>query len=542
MIMLRAFTIVLVACTFAVLGLRDEQMPTTEPKDPDIDSVYHKFSKGWVPPRLSDAQKGEDLQRQAVHEVVSEWNSLCQMLNSANASDCTSRLFKWTPKDTRDKSFLHSRDSLLPRRMKWPVYKNGENLAGTGVLVVGAGPAGLRLAIEARLNGAEVSLLEGREYFSRMNVLKIYTISELDLRSLGMKNMWSNFVSNTGKQTVPIALLQAGLLRVALVLGVHVHPDCVYRSLVNASETSWKAKATCRGVDTPEQKVERMFDFDVIADATGSNGIVRSQLLPGQGDRKIVETHHAGTENYAITANFKRFPDDRLESDISKSPTTHSEDFKNKTLQLDNMIYFESPVAHYIVASVKEKSLGRLTKNESLPFSYDNNFDHTKLKDVVLELAREWNVPRNKGFYEEGPTRHGGYRHSFGLFGFGKMAKADRSFSILPPPPGGGREQVIVLVGDALRSPFWPDGTGCNSALLHAVHAVWNLIEWARGSKDYEQHAKKLFDIAEMAILQNCKQKCEWELWLKSGYDGSSKSPCSTKCSSNKTPFGLLST
>ena len=61
------------------------------------------------------------------------------------------------------------------------------------VLVAGAGPCGLRTAIEAQLLGAQVIVIERREDFSRNNVLKLWKFLIDDLKSLGAKKFFGKF-------------------------------------------------------------------------------------------------------------------------------------------------------------------------------------------------------------------------------------------------------------------------------------------------------------------------------------------------------------
>ena len=60
----------------------------------------------------------------------------------------------------------------IEKKLKQPEYENSP-CEGLSVLVVGAGPAGLRTAIEARLLGAQVVVAEQRQTFSRNNVIKL---------------------------------------------------------------------------------------------------------------------------------------------------------------------------------------------------------------------------------------------------------------------------------------------------------------------------------------------------------------------------------
>lgn len=55
------------------------------------------------------------------------------------------------------------------------------------VFISGAGPVGLRAAVEAALLGMPVVLCEKRTDFTRLNVIKTWPVTVSDLLSLGLK-------------------------------------------------------------------------------------------------------------------------------------------------------------------------------------------------------------------------------------------------------------------------------------------------------------------------------------------------------------------
>lgn len=63
----------------------------------------------------------------------------------------------------------------LDARASHSVYDKNSACAGTQVLIIGAGPCGLRTAIEAQLLGAKVVLIEKRNSFSRTAFVAIFS-------------------------------------------------------------------------------------------------------------------------------------------------------------------------------------------------------------------------------------------------------------------------------------------------------------------------------------------------------------------------------
>lgn len=90
---------------------------------------------------------------------------------------------------------------LLDARAKQSVYggplENEKACAGKRVLVVGAGPVGLRAAVEAAMLGAKVDLVEKRPSFTRNNSLHLWPFLITDLKNLGAKKFYGRFCSST---------------------------------------------------------------------------------------------------------------------------------------------------------------------------------------------------------------------------------------------------------------------------------------------------------------------------------------------------------
>ena len=82
---------------------------------------------------------------------------------------------------------------LLDHRAALKEYKQQSACRGTRVLVVGAGPVGLRAAVEAVLLGAKVDLVEKRSSFTRNNVLHLWPFLVHDLKALGIKKFVGQF-------------------------------------------------------------------------------------------------------------------------------------------------------------------------------------------------------------------------------------------------------------------------------------------------------------------------------------------------------------
>lgn len=64
-------------------------------------------------------------------------------------------------------------------------------------LIIGAGPCGLRTAIDLSFLGAKVVVIEKRDAFSRNNVLHLWPFTIHDLRGLGAKKFYGKFCAGS---------------------------------------------------------------------------------------------------------------------------------------------------------------------------------------------------------------------------------------------------------------------------------------------------------------------------------------------------------
>ena len=128
-------------------------------------------------------------------EILSTFQSLCNALDlDCNSNQHNNNFYavlrkKLTAWRTR------ALYPLLDARAALPEYDNQQVCQGKRVLIVGAGPVGLRSAIEAALLGAAVDVVEKRTDFSRNNCLHLWPFVVTDLKNLGAKVFYSKFAS-----------------------------------------------------------------------------------------------------------------------------------------------------------------------------------------------------------------------------------------------------------------------------------------------------------------------------------------------------------
>ena len=133
-------------------------------------------------------------------------------------------------------------------------------------LIIGAGPGGLRMAVNLALLGCrDITVMDQRDYFSRKQIVAIWKLTYRDPEALGIRDIMPSFNSAGGCKLIPITFLQHFLLRVALLLNVKVITNRRFESIdfkrkkiVFLNTDNW---------DAPKRE-EIDNDFDAIIDAS----------------------------------------------------------------------------------------------------------------------------------------------------------------------------------------------------------------------------------------------------------------------------------
>ncbi|KAI5617966.1 protein-methionine sulfoxide oxidase mical3b isoform X4 [Silurus asotus] len=360
----------------------------------------------------------------------------------------------------------------LDKRASQKEYQNGQACYNTTCLIIGAGPCGLRTAIELSFLGARVVLVEKRDTFSRNNVLHLWPFTIQDLRGLGAKKFYGKFCAGAIDH-ISIRQLQLILLKVALLLGVEVHVNVEFKSLREPPENQehqsvgWSAE-----VHPPAHEVNKL-QFDVVVGADG-----RRNTLPGFRRKEF-----RGKLAIAITANFinRNTTAEAKVEEISGVAFIFNQRFfqelRNDTgIDLENIVYYKDDT-HYFVMTAKKQSL--LEKGVILQ-------DHS---DTEVLLSRD-NVDQNALLVyareaADFSTNHQLPTLDFAMNHYGQPDVAMFDFTCMYATENAalvrqrrGHRLLVALVGDSLLEPFWPMGTGIARGFLAAMDTAWMVRNW----------------------------------------------------------------
>ncbi|XP_075991506.1 molecule interacting with CasL isoform X2 [Anticarsia gemmatalis] len=357
-------------------------------------------------------------------------------------------------------------------RANHKVYGKGRVSASGKVLIIGAGPCGLRAAIECQLLGAKVVVIEKRDRMSRNNVLHLWPFVIQDLRALGAKKFFGKFCAGSIDH-ISIRQLQCILMKVALLLGVEFHEGVSFEELLeptvseNSETLGWRARVL------PSDHPVAQYEFDALVGADGKRNTLHG----------FKRKEFRGKLAMAITANFINRHSEQEASvpEISGVAFIFNQKFFKELyevtgIDLENIVYYKDDT-HYFVMTAKKHSLldkGVLLNDyaEVSRLLSVENVDRAALMRYAQEAAR---------FSTDGrmPLRDFALNHygepDVALFDFTSMYAAENASMVYERH---GRRLLCQLVGDSLLEPFWPTGSGCARGFLSALDAAWAVRAW----------------------------------------------------------------
>ncbi|XP_060914055.1 F-actin-monooxygenase mical1 isoform X1 [Labrus mixtus] len=407
------------------------------------------------------------IQAQTCKDVKQHFAELCKQLDinpidfKSFYSKLKERLNYWKAKDLWKK---------LDKRAVHQEYQQGKACAKNKCLVLGAGPCGLRTAIELSLLGAQVVVLEKRESFSRNNVLHLWPYTICDLRGLGAKKFYGKFCTGS-LDHISIRQLQLILLKVSLLLGVEVHTGVEFRGLIEPSgDNGWMAKLQ------PGSHPAANFQFDVFISAGGG------RFVPDGFKHKELR----GKLAIGITTNFinRNTAAEAQVAEISGVARIYNQKFFQELLtqtgiDLENIVYYKDDT-HYFVMTAKKKSL---LKKGVIKQDFSDADELLAPANVDFEALCRY--AQDAACFSTGGklpdiqfAKNPSGQPDVAMFDFTCMHRAENASLVRERR---GKKLLMGLVGDCLVEPFWPLGTGIARGFLAAFDTAWMVRSWGMG-------------------------------------------------------------
>ncbi|CAH1389565.1 unnamed protein product [Nezara viridula] len=372
------------------------------------------------------------------------------------------------------------------KRFSHKCYNRGKICSNLRVLVIGAGPCGLRSAIEAQLLGAKVVVVEKRDRITRNNVLHLWPFVIHDLRALGAKKFFGRFCAGAIDH-ISIRQLQCILLKVSCLLGIEIHEGVGFESLIPPhQDPQTNEMVGWRAATSPADHPVSQYEFNALIGADG-----KRNTLDGFKRKEF-----RGKLAIAITANFINRHSEaeaRVEEISGVAFIFNQKFFKELTaetgIDLENIVYYKDDT-HYFVMTAKKHSL--IDKGVILNDCQDTakllspeNVD----KGALMEYAREAADFSTNGQLPclEFAVNHYG-QPDVAMFDFTSMYAAENASRMAEV---AGHRLFITLVGDSLLEPFWPTGSGCARGFLSSMDACWALRSWSLGAHPLEVLAER---------------------------------------------------
>ncbi|XP_064591775.1 F-actin-monooxygenase MICAL3 isoform X11 [Zonotrichia leucophrys gambelii] len=399
------------------------------------------------------------------------------------------------PKDYR--SFYHKLKSKLnywkakalwaklDKRGSHKDYKKGKACANTKCLIIGAGPCGLRTAIDLSFLGAKVVVIEKRDAFSRNNVLHLWPFTIHDLRGLGAKKFYGKFCAGSIDH-ISIRQLQLILLKVALILGIEIHVNVEFRGLVYPPEDQENERIGWRALVHPKTHPVSEYEFEVIIGGDG-----RRNTLEGFRRKEF-----RGKLAIAITANFinRNTTAEAKVEEISGVAFIFNQkffqDLRDATgIDLENIVYYKDDT-HYFVMTAKKQSLLdkgviRHDHADTEVLLSRENVDQEALLNYAREAA-DFSTNQQLPSLDFAINHYG--QPDVAMFDFTCMYASENAALVREQ---NGHQLLVALVGDSLLEPFWPMGTGIARGFLAAMDSAWMVRSWSLGASPLEVLAER---------------------------------------------------
>ena len=351
---------------------------------------------------------------------------------------------------------------LMQKKRMIQARTERQELVGVKCIIAGAGPVGLRTALEFALMGADVTIIEKRNSFKRINILHLWAWACEDLKNLGFTG--SDLFSTGGTNHIATRKLQTVLTRLVLLLGVRIYTGLTFDSVqAPKSNPGMHIVKTKKYKDGGFQARMGVLEANVLIDAAGTAAPIVKYYTMKQTPIRL-------SNALGLVAHFKRAPGERKTKEFSHSRQYKQKQFdalEAKGLHLENIVHYKRDTHYVVMTPTTDALIAYGALKESKPSAREvvarGNVNMGKLREFAREVAIFWGMPKSCEFIDD-------ERQAAQIFDFSQRTSTDESMHVVE----SGKSQLLVFVcGDALIEPFWPEGLGINRGFLSALDAAY---------------------------------------------------------------------
>jgi len=140
---------------------------------------------------------------------------------------------------------------------------------------------------------------------------------------------------------------------------------------------------------------------------------------------------------------------------------------KKTGIYLDDYVYFREETHHYFVMTARLTSLISRGVVKDGPETIKEKIDKRDVKNLeefVKDVAMHCGLPADKCKLLNGVG-------DLALFDFSTRTVCTEQAKVIMT--NRGAQLLVIMIGDALVEPFWPQGTGANRSILSAMDSAW---------------------------------------------------------------------
>uniref|UniRef100_A0A1I7WV41 FAD_binding_2 domain-containing protein n=1 Tax=Heterorhabditis bacteriophora TaxID=37862 RepID=A0A1I7WV41_HETBA len=314
---------------------------------------------------------------------------------------------------------------LLDKRVDQTEYKKQKAADQLNTLVIGAGPCGLRAAIECALLGSRVVVVEQRDRFSRNNVLHLWEFVIHDLKALGAKIFYPKFCTGS----IEHIRFPRDEMRGKLAIGITAN-------FINNKTAAEERVPEISGV----AYIFNQAFFKEMYDRTGV-------------DLENIVYYKDETHYFVMCAKKQSL----IEMGVIKK------DFDDVDLLLSNDNVDRSALGRYAQSAADFATNGILNKILFFDYSKFTFIFNVQGKLPALNFA----------------TNHRGHE-DIAMFDFTSLYSSRCSVRLVERL---GKYLLMGIVGDSLHEPFWPTGSGCARGFLGVLDTAWLIRDYGMNQR-----------------------------------------------------------